>query len=95
MSLFERLLAVDPARLLELGQRPAPRVAQRPVDQVARTHGEPRVLDPEPSGQAADDLVIRPAVPRRIDQLRPEQDMLLAAGLVDIVMLDETWWPAG
>ena len=39
--------------------------------------------------EAADHLVVRAALARRIDQLRAEQDMLLAAALVDVVVLDE------
>ena len=89
MRLFEGLLAVDPAALLQFGQGAAPGLAQGLVDDHARAHVEGRMPKPEPARQTADDFVVAAALARRLDQLRPEQDVLLAAALVHVVVLDE------
>ena len=51
MRLLERRLAVEPARGLELGERPPPRDAQGLVDDLARAHVEPAMLGAEPAGE--------------------------------------------
>ena len=50
---------------------------------------KPRMLGAEALGERADHLVIGAAFARRLDQLRAEQNVLVAAGLVDVVMLEE------
>ena len=82
-------LAIDPAVGLERGEGAPAGILQRPVDQLARRHGEARMLGAEPLRQRADHLVVRAALARRLDQLRPEQDVLAAAGEIEIVVLDE------
>src|SRR5207247_6043030 len=63
--------------------------AQRPVDQLARAHLEPRVTRVEPPRQRADDLVVGAAFAGRLDQLGPELDVLVAAALVEVVVLEK------
>ncbi|HKN29146.1 MAG TPA: hypothetical protein VJY34_15170 [Roseiarcus sp.] len=48
---LERRLGVEPARRLQLRQRPASRDAQRLVDDLARAHVEAPVLGAEPAGE--------------------------------------------
>src|SRR5438552_4993363 len=81
-------LAIDPAlRLQPLDAAPAG-TAQRPVDQPAAAHLEPRVTRVEPPRQCADDLVVGAAFAGRLDQLGPELDVLVAAALVEVVVLE-------
>ena len=47
------------------------------------------MLGAEPPRQRADHLVIGAAFAGRLDQLRSEQNVLAAAGRIDIVVLDE------
>ncbi len=82
-------LAIDPAVRLEFGQRTPAGFLQRGIDQFARRHGKARMLGAQPLGQRADHLVVVAAFAGRLDQLRPEQDVLAAAGGVEVVVLDE------
>ena len=82
-------LAIDPAVGFDVGQCAPAGLLQRDVDQLARRHGEARVLGAEPLGQRADHVVVRSAFAGRLDQLRPEQDVLAAAGQIEVVVLDE------
>ena len=52
-------------------------------------HGEAAVLGADALGERADDLVVGAALARRLDELRPEQDVLVAAALVEVVVLHE------
>ena len=52
-------------------------------------HGEAGMLGAEALRQRADHLVVGAAFAGRLDQLRPEQDVLVAAALVDVVVLEE------
>src|SRR6202011_4356120 len=82
-------LAIDPVLLLKLGERTPARVRERPVDQLARAHREPRMARADALAERTDDLVVRAALPRRLDQLRPENDVLMPAALVDVVVFHE------
>ena len=50
---------------------------------------EAGVVEAEPVGQRREDLVIGAALARRLDQLRPEENVLMAAALVDVVVLEK------
>src|SRR5262249_5854862 len=80
-------LAIDPA--LAFGRLdPAPAgAAQGPVDQLARGHVEARVTRTETPRERTDDVVIRATLAGRLDQLGPELDVLVAAALIDVVVL--------
>ncbi len=82
-------LAVDPAVFLKLGERAPTGLAQADIDQFARGHVETGMADAEPLRQRANHLVIGAAFAPRLDQLRPEQNILAAAGGIEIVVLDE------
>ena len=43
----------------------------------------------QPGGERVDHRVVRPAFPRRIDQLRPDLEVGVPAGLIEIVVLHE------
>ena len=47
------------------------------------------MLGAEPARQRADHLVVGAAFAGRLDQLRPEQNVLTAAGGIEVVVLDE------
>ena len=68
---------------------PQPDFAQRPVDELARAHAEAGMLRADALRQRADDLVVGAALARRLDELRPEHDVLVAAALVEVVVLHE------
>ena len=51
MRFLERRLAVEPAAGFELGERSPSRDAQGFVDDLARRHGEARMLGAEPEGE--------------------------------------------
>ena len=70
-------------------QRAPAGIPQRPVDQLARRHRKARMLRAEPLGERADHLMVGAAFARRLDQLRPQQDVLVPAALVDVVVLEE------
>ena len=50
---------------------------------------KPRMLGADALGQRADDLVVGAALARRLDQLGAQHDVLVAAALVDVVVLQE------
>ena len=50
---------------------------------------EARMLGADALGQIADHLMIVAAFARRLDQLAAEHDVLVAAALIDVVMLEE------
>jgi hypothetical protein len=50
---------------------------------------KPGCSAPTRFGQRAYDLVVGPALARRLDQLRPQHDVLVAAALVEVVVLEE------
>ena len=52
-------------------------------------HGEAAMLGADALGQRADDVVVGAAFARHLDQLRAQQDVLVAAALVDVVVLQE------
>ena len=89
MRLPERRLAVDPAVGFEFGQRAALGHPQHLVDQFARAHVKAAMRGAETLGQAGDHLVIGAAFARRLDQLRPEDEILVAAAAIDVVVLEE------
>jgi hypothetical protein len=89
MRLFERRLTIDPALALQLFEIAPAGLPQRPVDDLARRQVESFMRHTEPLRQSADHLVIAAAFAGRIDELRPEQDVLAAAGLIDVVVLHE------
>src|SRR5580704_5155231 len=82
-------LAIDPALGLEFRERAPTGFLQRGVDQLARRHAKARMFRAQPFRQTTNDLVIGPAFAGRIDQLRPEQEVLTAARGVKIVVFDE------
>src|SRR6516165_9338143 len=82
-------LAINPTLLLQLGERTPARVLQRPINQLARRHGKAGMLSTEASRQRADHLVIGATLTGRLDQLWPEQNVLMPAALIDVVMLEE------
>ena len=82
-------LAVDPAVFFQFGERAPAGFAQAHVDQLARGHGEAGMARAEALAQRANHLVIGAALTGRLDELRPEQNVLAAAGGIKIVVLDE------
>ncbi len=82
-------LAVDPLRRLELGQRAPAGLLQRPIDEFARAHVEALVLGTDALGEGRDDVVVGAALARRIEQLGAQQNVLVAAALIEVVVLDE------
>ena len=89
MRRLEVGLRVDPLLLFQLGERPPAGLAQGRIDDLARRHVEARMRRAEPLGQRAHDVVVRAALARRLDQLQPERDVLVAAALIDVVVLQE------
>ena len=59
------------------------------VDQFARRHLKARMDGADASGDPLQHLVIGAALAGRIDQLRPDRDMLVAAAEIEIVVLHE------
>ena len=82
-------LHVEPVRRLGLGERAPARRLQRRVDELARAHVEAAMRDAEPGGKAVDHVVIGAALARRVDQLQPQPDVLVAAAGVEIVVLQK------
>ena len=89
MRLLERRLKVEPARRLQRREVAVARFAQGPVDDLARAHRERRVLGAETLRQRDDHLVVRAAALRRLDDLRRELQVLVAARGVDVVVFEE------
>ena len=86
MRLFKRRLAVDPAVLLQLGKRTPAGPGQHPVDMLTLGHGKSRMCRTQPFRKAADHLMIGQATAWRIDELWSQNQILMAAALVDVVM---------
>ena len=89
MRFLERRLAIEPARRLEFGQRPAAGGAQRRVDDLAGAHLKAGMLGAEALRQRADHFVVGAAALRRLDRLAAELQILMAAAGVDVVVLEE------
>src|SRR6516225_10434383 len=89
VPLPERRLAVNPAVGIKLGQGAALRYLQHLVDQLARAHAEAAVLGTNALGERRNHFVIIAALAWRLDQLRPENDVLVAAAAIDVVVLEE------
>src|SRR5215468_10613158 len=82
-------LAIDPALALEVRERTPARALQCPVDQSAWRHPEAGMRSAKPPRQLADHLVVGAAFVRRLDQFRPEQNVLVTAALIDVVVLEK------
>ena len=62
---------------------------QRRVDQFARRHLEAGMLGVEPAAEALQHLVVGAAFAGRLDQLGADRNVLVAAAVIEIVMLHE------
>ena len=77
LALFQRL---------EIG---ALRIGQRPVDQFAGAHVEARMAGADALREIGDHLMVVAAFARRLDELPPEHDVLMATALIEVVMFEE------
>ena len=83
-------LHVDPFLLLEAREIAEPALAQHDVDMLLLGQPEARhVSDAETLGQFLDDEMVGARPFGRIDQLRPQDDVLVAAAAIDVVVLEE------
>src|SRR5262249_45055351 len=82
-------LTIDPSLGTELLERPPPRCPQGPVDQFAGCHGKAWMHSAEALREGAVDLVVVAALTRRLDQPRPEDNVLMAAAAIKVVVLQE------
>src|SRR5215510_1666925 len=89
MRLAERRLAIEPAIGGELGKRSTLGYPQHLIDQVARTHRESTVVSAKAFGEGANHFVIVAAFTRRLDQFGPENEILVPASAINIVVLEE------
>ncbi len=89
MGLAERRLAIDPAVGFEFGERAAFGRAQHLIDQLARTHCKARMFGADADGKRRVHLVIGAAFARRLDQFGSENEVLVAAAAIDVIVLEE------
>src|SRR5512132_3756645 len=89
MRLAEWRLAIKPAIGGELGERSTFGYPQHLIDQVARAHLESMVVGPKAFGERANHFVIVAAFTRRLDQFGPENEILVPASAINIVVLEE------
>ena len=89
MCRVEIRLAVDPLALFEFFQCAPAGGLQRAIDNLTRCHVEARVFRANAFGKRADDVMIGAAFAGGRNQLGAEHDVVLAAALIDVVMLDK------
>ena len=82
-------LGVGPALRLQRLEARIARAAERGVGDLGRGHRIARMIDAEPLRERRCHLVVRPALARRLDDLRAGDDIAVPAALVDVVMLQE------
>ena len=83
-------LHVDPFVVLEAREVAEAALAEHDVDMLLLGQAEARHMrDAEPLGQFLDDEMVGARPLGRVDQLRPEDDVLVAAAAIDVVMLEE------
>src|SRR3546814_7004476 len=89
MHLLEGLRAVVPMRLVDrLGVRQAGSL-EGGVDDLPGGHLEARMRRAEPPGEAAKDLVVAAAVRQRLDHRLGHLQVGVAAGDIDVVVIQE------
>ena len=82
-------LEIDPALRLERLEAQAA-FRQHQVDMLALAHAESRhIRHTQPLSQFLDHVMVGARAGRRLDHLRPQRDVLVAAALVDVVVLQE------
>ena len=87
---LEIRLAVDPALGFELGERAPAGLLQACQSIISRgVMSKPGCSAPSALRQRADHLVVGTAFARRLDRLGAEHDVLVAAALIDVVVLHE------
>ena len=86
---FGRLGAVDPAPVRRRVGIAQPRRLERRVDHLPFRHAEAAMVGAEALRQAAQDLVVRPALARRLDDPARDLEVCVAAGDIDVVVLQE------
>src|SRR5262249_2934254 len=89
MRFPERGLTVDPLVGLDLGKRAPFRNLQHLVDEFARTHRKPSMFGTKPLCQPADDFVITAALAWWLDQLGSEDEILMPASAIDIIVFEK------
>src|SRR5205807_2236650 len=81
---LEIRLKVDPLVLLQAVEAAQPTLAENDVDMLLFCESKARAVGyPQALGQLFDDEMIGARPFRRLDQLRPQRDVLVAAALVD------------
>src|SRR5262245_61071855 len=89
MRLAEGRLAIEPTIGGEFGKRSTLGYPQHLVDQVARAHLESTVVGTKAFGECANHLMIVAAFARRLDQFGSENEILVSASAINIVVLEE------
>src|SRR5215510_2236661 len=89
MRFPERRLTVDPLVRFDLSQRATLRYPQHLIDELAWAHREAAMLRTEPMREIADHLVIAAALAGWLDQFGSENEILVPATAVDIVVLQK------
>ena len=89
MGFPEGRLRIDVDLRLQLAKAAPAGLPERPVDDLAGRHPEAAVFRSDPLGDGADDLMVGAALARRLDELGPELDVLVAAAPIDVVVLHE------
>src|SRR5690606_27431699 len=90
MRLFERRLNIGPALLPEVFETTEATPGKLRFDVLALGHSETvHIRHTQPLRQLSDNIEIRARTFRRINELRPQRDELVASATVDVVMLHE------
>ena len=87
MRLPERRLAIEPTVLLDLGKRAPFGNPEHLIDQLARAHVESAMFCAEALGEGADYVVVVAAFARRLNQFGTQDEVLVTATAIDIVVL--------
>ena len=89
MGAFEGRLAIDHRAIDQLVEGAVPALSQHVIDVFTRRHLEAGMGNAEALRQLADHPVVLARFAGRLDQLRADGEILVAAGAIEVVVFEE------